>query len=134
MSGPPFEVAELALDLGQPVTAEDLGLQGERATAHGLVEALVGWLDQIATSGGEMRWSWDKTLPPLDPATHPAARVAAREQLREGIADLTIANVVEELDSNVYLGAGITRMRLTDKGRNLVEKHRRRRITASRVA
>jgi hypothetical protein len=79
----------------------------------------MGTLEIIADRGGEIAWSWEG----ISHAT------------RELVADLIELELVierEYVTSALQLHGRLT-LRLTDKGRNVVEIHRKRKVVASEV-
>jgi hypothetical protein len=85
-------------------------------------------LEFIADHGGEVGWNWEHTIrngkvEPLNPAT------------RELVADLICMQLVEEIEyvtSALQVNGRLT-LKLTSKGRNVVAKHRQRKVVASEV-
>jgi hypothetical protein len=84
----------------------------------------------IADQGGEVGWNWNggvdphtKLWKPLTPAT------------RELVTDLINAGLLIEREYVTHAaqaaGTGKLTLRLTDQGRNVVSKHRQRRVVAS---
>jgi hypothetical protein len=76
-------------------------------------------LGYLADHGGEVPWNWDN----IKPAT------------RELVADLIVAGLVVEREyvTHALQTQGRLALRLTDKGRNVIEIHRRRKVTAGKV-
>lgn len=85
-------------------------------------------LENIADRGGEIPWDWNvmmtKDVTP--------ARLAARNEM---IADLITEGLVIEREYVTHARQlnGKLALRLTDKGRNVVELHRQRKIVAGAV-
>lgn len=76
-------------------------------------------LEYIADHGGEVRWSWD----------------GIKQATREMVADLIQHELVKEIEyvtSALQLHGALT-LKLTDKGRNVVSIHRKRKVVASEV-
>ena len=76
-------------------------------------------MEHIADRGGEIRWSWENIKP----------------ETREMVADMIIDGYVierEHVTSALQVHGALT-LRLTDKGRNVVDKHRKRKLVASTV-
>jgi hypothetical protein len=89
----------------------------------------MGTLEIIAQHGGEVPWNWEYVQDPkggtrpLSPAT------------RELVADLIVMGLIEEIEyvtSALQLHGRLT-LKLTGKGRNIVEVHRKRKVVASEV-
>lgn len=85
-------------------------------------------LENIADRGGEIPWDWNvmmaKDVTP--------AKLAARNEM---IADLIVHGLVVEREYVTHARQlnGKLALRLTDKGRNVVELHRQRKIVAGAV-
>lgn len=99
---------------------------------HGDVEAelkLLGkpgamsTLEYIADQGGEVRWSWEGGEDPRTGLWQPVS-----QQTRELVTDLINAELLRErehvTDARQREGTGMLTLWLTDKGRNVVSKHR----------
>ena len=76
-------------------------------------------LEYLADHGGEVGWSWDNIKP----------------QTREMVADLIELGLVKEMEyvTHALQIHGRLALRLTDRGRNVVAIHRKRKVTASEV-
>lgn len=97
----------------------DVTIKNDVAGELKLGTAAMQTLEYLADRGGEVRWSWEG----IQPAT------------REMVADLICAELVKEREyvtSALQLHGTLT-LWLTDKGRNVVEIHRKRKIVASEV-
>ena len=76
-------------------------------------------LEYLADRGGEVGWSWD----------------GIANATREMVADLIQMELVQEIEyvtSHAQLHGRLA-LRLTDKGRNVVATHRKRKVVASEV-
>lgn len=81
--------------------------------------AAMDTLEYIADRAGEIDWSWENIKP----------------ETREMVADMIVDGYVVEREyvrSALQVHGKLT-LRLTDKGRNVVETHRKRKIVASTV-
>ena len=82
----------------------------------------------IADQGGEVPWNWDWTI-------RDGQRAPLNHATRELVADLIVMGLCEEIEyvtSALQLHGRLT-LKLTSKGRNVVEIHRKRKITVSEV-
>ena len=109
MSAPDIELGGFA----------EVTIQNDVAGELELRPAAMQTLEYLADRGGEVAWSWEN----IQNAT------------REMVADLIQSELVKELEyvtSALQLHGRLT-LKLTDKGRNVVEIHRKRKIVASAV-
>lgn len=106
----------------------DLSIKNDVQGELSLGDKEMAMLEYLADRGGEVPWSWEPS---------PGSR-ATKEQLdavRERVADLIVGGLVIEREHVTHVAqlAGRLTLRLTDKGRNVVDKHRQRKIIASDV-
>lgn len=106
----------------------DLSIKNDVAGELSLGDKEMAMLEYLADRGGEVPWSWEPS---------PGSK-ATKEQLdavRERVADLIVGGLVIEREHVTHAAqlAGRLTLRLTDKGRNVVETHRKRKIVASDV-
>ncbi len=97
----------------------DVKIENDVAGELALRPAAMQTLEFLADHNGEVRWSWDG----IKPAT------------REMVADLICDGYVKEMEyvTSALQVSGALTLRLTDKGRNVVEIHRKRKLVASAV-
>lgn len=97
----------------------DVKIENDVAGELALGVAAMKTLEYIADRGGEVRWSWE----------------GIKQQTREMVADLIQDGLVKEMEyvTSARQLHGQLSLRLTDKGRNIVEIHRKRKIVASEV-
>lgn len=97
----------------------DLTIQNDVAGELELTEAMTKTLEYLAVHGGEVRWSWEG----IKPAT------------KEMVADLIEHGLVKEIEyvTHAMQLHGQLALRMTDKGRNVLEIHRKRKIVAGEV-
>ena len=101
------------------VGVANLTIHNDVAGELKLRPAALQTLEYIADKNGEINWSWEN----IKPAT------------REMVADLIQDGLVIEREfvTHALQLTGKLTLKLTDKGRNVVELHRKRKITASAV-
>lgn len=97
----------------------DLTVQNDVQGELKIRQAAMQTLEHIADHGGEINWSWDHI------------KQATIEMVADMIEDDLI--VEREYITHALQVNGRLTLRLTDKGRNVVETHRRRKIVAGSV-
>lgn len=96
----------------------DLVIKNDVAGELKLSEAETKTLDYIATKSGEINWNWEDST--------------TKQATKEMMADLINKELVRERTRSATLGGRVT-IALTDKGRNVVELHRKRKVVAGAV-
>ena len=106
----------------------DLSIKNDVQGELSLGDKEMQMLEYLADRGGEVPWSWEPS--PGSKAT--AEQLAA---VRERVADLICHGFMVEREyvTHELQLKGALRLRLTDKGRNVVDVHRKRKIVASEV-
>ncbi len=99
------------------VLCDDLGLIETRKNAP-VLRAAKKMLGLMADQGGEVRIYWER----WNPLT------------REMVADMILGEVVIEKVMTYFGGREECFLRLTDKGRGMVDRIRKERVTTTRVA
>jgi len=93
------------------------------------IPGAMGTLEIIANQGGEVGWSWDWAIDPETRIQRPVSEATKRV-----ITALINMELVREREHVTHAGqasgTGKLTLRLTDKGRNVVAKHRTRKVVA----
>jgi hypothetical protein len=115
-------------DPAAPIGVVDLTIKNDVQGELSLGDKEMAMLEYLADRGGEVPWSWEPS--PGSKAT--AEQLAA---VRERVADLIVGGYLVEREHITHATqvAGRLSLRLTDRGRNVVETHRARKIVASAV-
>jgi hypothetical protein len=98
----------------------DLTIKNDVAGELNIRPAALQTLELLAQHGGEVPWSWEK----ISPAS------------RDMVADMIVAELVVEREYCAHAAQLVPdriTLRLTDKGRNVIEIHRKRRIVAGEI-
>lgn len=105
--------------LSASVGVADLKIENDVAGELRLRPAAIKTLEYIAQRGGEVSWTWE----------------GIKQETREMVADLILAGILIEREyvTDARQLHGRLALKLTDKGRNVLETHGKRKIVASKV-